>query len=54
MTYRQEEMSALAPIVGLRETGYQISQFGGGPTDSIRARVAADFATLQTTGNAPM
>ena len=51
---RNSAVRALAPIVGLRETGYQISQFGGGATDSIRARVASDFATLQATGNAPM
>lgn len=53
-TERNSAVRALAPIVGLRETGYQISQFGGGPPDPIRNLVAADYATLQSTGNAPM
>ena len=51
---RNAAVRALAPIVGLRETGYQFSLFGGGPTDDLRAPIAADYATLQSTGNAPM
>lgn len=48
-------VKGLQPLVGLRETGYQASQFGGiPPDDALRKAVAADYATLQSTGNAPM
>lgn len=48
-------VKALAPIVGLRETGYQYSQtHAPGPDDLFRKSVAADNATLLATGNVPL
>ena len=52
---RNAAVRALAPLVKLRQTPYQqILSKAPPPDDRLRKAVAADFATLQETGNAPM
>ncbi|KAL3158952.1 Protein fam49b [Trebouxia sp. C0010 RCD-2024] len=52
---RNAATRALAPLVKLRQTPYQFSLSKAPvPDDRLRKAVAADFATLQETGNAPM
>ena len=52
---RNAAVRALAPLVKLRQTPYQSAvNKTPPPDDRLRKAVAADFATLQETGNAPM
>ena len=52
---RNAAVRALAPLVKLRQTPYQQTLSKAPPPDDrLRKTVAADFATLQETGNAPM
>lgn len=52
---RNAATRALAPLVKLRQTPYQMSLSKAPPPDDrLRKAIAADFASLQETGNAPM
>ena len=52
---RNAAVRALAPLVKLRQTPYQATLSKAPPPDDrLRKAVAADFAALQETGNAPM